>query len=172
MMRLNLGSLVIVLALAGCAMWSSTGPQPPGHTAATPPAARTTARSATAASTPPTADAFVSVPELPDLRFASGQTTVGKADIAPLDGVVRWLKDHSFASVLIEGHTDDVGSRDANLAVSEKRVESVRHYLLEKEIEPSRISVVSYGPDRPLCIEKTNACRAKNRRIQFLVTQP
>jgi peptidoglycan-associated lipoprotein len=164
MMRLNLGSLVIVLALAGCAMWSSTGSQPPGHTAATPPAART--------STPPTADGFVSVPELPDLRFVSGQTTVGKADIALLDGVVRWLKDHPFASVLIEGHTDDVGSRDGNLAVSEKRVESVRHYLIEKEIEPSRISFVSYGPDRPLCIEKTNACRAKNRRIQFLVTQP
>ena len=71
----------------------------------------------------------------------------------------------------LEGHTDDLGSREANLAVSERRVESVRRYLVEREIEPARISAVSYGPDHPLCAEKTKACRAKNRRIHFLVTQ-
>jgi outer membrane protein OmpA-like peptidoglycan-associated protein len=170
-----LGSLVLIAALAGCAgePWrapttssSAARLTEPGTSASPSPTAPPAPERATPAET------FAAIPELPDLRFVSGRVTVSTADVALLDGVVRWLKDNPGARVLIEGHTDDLGSREANLAVSEKRVESVRGYLIQKEIEPARISVVSYGPDRPLCRDKSSACRAKNRRIHFLVAQP
>lgn len=180
---LTAGSLAIVIALTGCAGRSaktSSAPAPTEPAVATATPATTAAPSvptampvtkAGTASTPST-NGFVELPELADVRFRAGLVTVGKADAAALDAVVRWLKDNPGAQVRIEGHTDDRGNRTENIAVGEKRAMSVMRYLIAKGLEPERISIVSYGSERPVCAEKTETCRAKNRRAHFLVNRP
>jgi outer membrane protein OmpA-like peptidoglycan-associated protein len=175
------GSLVLVMALTGCAGRStkaSSTPRPtePAVATATPatatpsvPTAMPVARAET--TSVPSTNGFVALPELADVRFRAGLVTVGKADAAALDVVVRWLKDNPGAEVRIEGHTDDRGNRAENIAVGEKRAMSVMKYLIAKGLEPQRISIVSYGSERPVCAEKTETCRAQNRRTHFLVKQ-
>lgn len=181
----TVGSLMLVTALAGCAgsswqFWktSSSTEAPAEPTVATaapaPVATATPAETPTAMPAPPTAAAsadFVGLPELRDVRFRPGLVTVGKADARVLDAVVRWLKENPDTLVRIEGHSDDIGTPAANLVVGEKRAASVMKYLVAKGLEPQRLSVVSYGSDRPVCTEKSDACRAKNRRASFLVKQ-
>jgi peptidoglycan-associated lipoprotein len=176
---LTAGSLAIVMALTGCAGRSAKTSATPAPTEP----AVTTAAPATAAPSVPTAmpvakvevtptNGFVALPELADVRFRAGLVTVGKVDAPALDAVVRWLKDNPSAEVRIEGHTDDRGTRADNIAVGEKRAMSVMKYLIAKGLEPVRVSVVSYGSERPICFEKTETCRAQNRRAHFLVKQP
>ena len=108
---------------------------------------------------------------LKDVHFASGKEEVLKAEVAVLDGMVAWLKANPNWLLLIEGYTDDQGTKDQNLAVSERRARSVMRYLVTKGVEPDRISIASYGADRPICTEKIEGCRAKNRRVHFQVKE-
>jgi outer membrane protein OmpA-like peptidoglycan-associated protein len=191
---LAFGSLAIVLALTGCAgrswqFWktsSTEAPPAPGQpTSPAPvaaaeepaPAAPATAEVPTARPAPAAAEAdatggFSALAALGDIRFRPGLVTVGKADVRALDAVVRWLKAHPGAQVRIEGHTDDLGTPTENLEIGQRRAASVMRYLIAKGVEQDRITIVSFGADRPLCVEKTDACRALNRRARFLVKQP
>jgi peptidoglycan-associated lipoprotein len=144
----------------------TAAPAPPHTPTATP------APTAEAAVPAPSSNGFAEVPGLADVRFRSGQVTLRKVDFKAVDDVVRWLKGHPGALVLVEGHTDDLGTREENRAVGEKRAASIMTYLVSQGLEPARVSVVSHGSDRPACAEKTDACRAKNRRARFLVKQP
>jgi peptidoglycan-associated lipoprotein len=180
-------SLAIVVALGGCAgsswqFWNTsssteTPAEPavatatPAAAPATPPAPSVPPAPETAAVTAPSSNGFAPLPALADVRFRSGQVAVNKADAKVLDGVVRWLKANPSSQVMIEGHADDLGTRQENLAVAEKRATSVARYLISKGLEPTRVSAVSLGSDRPICLEKTDVCRAKNRRASFLVKQ-
>jgi peptidoglycan-associated lipoprotein len=171
-------TVALVSTLAGCAgsswqFWKTSSSteapaEPVADTATAVPAAPPTAMPATPVSEL-ASHGFVPRPELADVRFRAGLVSVNKADAPVLDAAVRWLKEHPETVVRIEGHSDDVGTSASNLAVGEKRAVAVMKYLVAKGLEPERISVVSYGSDRPLCMEKTDACRAKNRRAQFLV---
>jgi peptidoglycan-associated lipoprotein len=182
-----LGSLAIVLALTGCATmqkWfgdtsssteTTTAAQPAGETpTATPtpvtqtPPAPVLVQTAVPA---PSSNGFHELAGLADVRFRSGQVGVVRADYKLLDSVARWMKENPSAVVLVEGHTDDQGSREENLAVGEKRASSVKRYLIAKGVDPSRVTVASVGSERPACAEKTDACRAQNRRARFLVRQ-
>jgi peptidoglycan-associated lipoprotein len=178
---LTFGSLALVVTLSGCAgrswqFWktSSETPKEPEVATARPAAApaATPAPSAETAAPALSASGFVELPQLTDVRFKPGLVTIGQTDIATLDTVVRWLKTNPNTVVRIEGHTDDLGTQMENLAVGQKRAASVMRYLVSKGLDPERISIVSYGSDRPLCVEKTEACRAKNRRAHFLVKRP
>jgi peptidoglycan-associated lipoprotein len=180
-------ALAIVIALGGCAgsswqFWktSTETPAEPAVATATPAAAPATAPAPTVTPAPAaepaavaasSSNGFAPLPALADVRFRSGQVAVNKADARVLENAVRWLKANPGSQVMIEGHTDDLGSREENLAVGEKRATSVARYLISKGLEPTRISAVSVGSDRPVCLEKTDACRAKNRRASFLVKQ-
>lgn len=182
---LTIGSLALVLVLTGCAgrswqFWKTSpsteaaeptvaaaAPVTPRVQTATPtPAAETTATPALSST------GFAELPALADVRFRPGLVTVGKADAKALDGVVRWLKENPGSLVRIEGHTDDLGTPVENLAVGQKRAASVMQYLVSKGLDSQRIAIVSYGSDRPVCAERTDACRAKNRCARFLVKQP
>jgi peptidoglycan-associated lipoprotein len=179
---LTAGSLAIVIALTGCAGRSakqSSAPAPSAPAVATATPAKDTPSVPTAmpvakteAAPAPSANGFVEQPALADVRFRPGLVTVGRADATALDAVVRWLKENPRTQVRIEGHTDDRGHRAENLTVGEKRATSVMKYLVAKGVEAERISIVSYGSDRPICTEQTEACRAKNRRAHFQVKQP
>ena len=111
-------------------------------------------------------------PELTDLHCRPGQVSLTSADQRALDVVVHWLKEHPDALLIVEGHTDDRGDRDANLIVGEKRAASVERYLVAQGIDADRVSVLSAGSDHPACDQQTDTCRAKNRRARFLVRQP
>jgi peptidoglycan-associated lipoprotein len=179
---LTVGSLALATVLAGCAgsswqFWkksasTETRSEPAAATAAPAPASPSvaTAMPASAASAP--SGDFTEHAALADVRFKPGFVTVGKADAPTLDAVVRWLKENPGAQVRIEGHSDDLGTPAANVTVGEKRAMSVMNYLVSKGLEPGRISIVSHGSDRPVCMEKTSACRAQNRRAHFVVKRP
>lgn len=187
--RLAVGSLAIALALTGCAgrswqFWKSSAMQEPVTPAPVvqtgedpPPAASVAAAPTTPTARPaqqpvvPAARSFVDVPALGDVHFRPGLVTVGKADAKALDAVARWLKDNPGSVVRIEGHTDDLGTAPENLAVGQKRAASAMKYLIDKGVNAERISIVSFGSDRPLCADKTDACRARNRRVHFVVSQ-
>jgi peptidoglycan-associated lipoprotein len=81
--------------------------------------------------------------------------------------LARWLFDNLDYLVLIEGHTDDKGTREDNLAIAELRAKAAASFLRAMNVPDARLQTVSYGSDRPVCTEKSDACAAKNRRVHF-----
>jgi peptidoglycan-associated lipoprotein len=84
----------------------------------------------------------------------------------------EWLKQNSAAQIEIEGHTDDWGSNEYNLALGAKRALSARDYLVTLGVDAERLRMVSYGEEAPGCLERTEACREKNRRARFVILAP
>ena len=80
-----------------------------------------------------------------------------------------WLKANSLARVEIEGHADERGTNEYNLALGIKRANSVKRYLGDLGIVPGRLSTVSYGEELLLCKEQNEICWAKNRRAHFAI---
>lgn len=81
-----------------------------------------------------------------------------------------WLKANPQVTVQVEGHCDDRGTNEYNLALGAKRAETVKRYFIDLGIPPSRLSTISYGEELPLCKEQDEACWAKNRRAHFAVS--
>jgi len=93
--------------------------------------------------------------------------SIGARDI--LKGHAAWLKANSLAKVQVEGHCDERGTNEYNLALGAKRAESVNRYLIDLGVSPDRLSTISYGEELPMCKEQSEACWAKNRRGHFVV---
>jgi peptidoglycan-associated lipoprotein len=79
------------------------------------------------------------------------------------------LREKAGWKLLLEGRTDEVGSVDYNLVLGERRAKAVQGYLLDLGIPPGVIDVISYGKEKPLCIEHTTQCWAENRSVHFAV---
>jgi len=138
-------------------------------TAAPAPAAAAPATTAPAApGARPSPREFVAVAELKDVFFDFDKFDVRPADTKILDANASWLKSNDNL-VLIEGHCDERGTNEYNLALGERRAKSTMNYLVSQGIQASRITIISYGEERPLCTDKTEDCWAKNRRAHFLV---
>ena len=86
-----------------------------------------------------------------------------------LKGNAEWLKKNSSARVEIEGHCDERGTSEYNLALGAKRSQAARDYLVTLGIAPDRISTISYGEEIPACIESGENCWRQNRRVRFIV---
>jgi peptidoglycan-associated lipoprotein len=80
-----------------------------------------------------------------------------------------WLRANPKARVEIEGHCDDVGSAEYNLALGAKRAQAARDFLLTQGIDPNRLVTISYGKEAPACFEPNEECRVKNRRARFVM---
>ncbi|MBI1961879.1 MAG: OmpA family protein, partial [Candidatus Rokubacteria bacterium] len=80
-----------------------------------------------------------------------------------------WLKSNANHLLLIEGHCDVRGTNEYNLALGERRAKSAMNYLVSQGVQASRITIISYGEERPTCTDKNEACWSKNRRSHFLV---
>ena len=138
--------------------------QPGGGATATPtpaPAPAPTAR--------PPVKGFEAVPELQDVYFDFDKYDIRPADTKILDANAAWLKSNPNHLVLIEGHADERGTNEYNLALGERRAKSTMNYLVSQGVQANRITIISYGEERPTCMEKTEGCWAKNRRSHFLV---
>jgi outer membrane protein OmpA-like peptidoglycan-associated protein len=100
----------------------------------------------------------------------------GSAEILPeseprLQKGFESLQDNPSVTVEIAGHTDNTGKRETNMKLSQARADAVKNWLVNKGIDPARITTVGYGPDKPIAPNKTKEDRAKNRRIEFIRTK-
>ena len=86
-----------------------------------------------------------------------------------LQDQVAWLKQYSDVSVIVEGHCDERGTREYNLALGEKRAQSVKNYLISLGISSDRISTISYGKERPAVVGSNDGAWAQNRRSVTVV---
>ncbi len=86
-----------------------------------------------------------------------------------LQDQVAWLKQNSSVSVTIEGHCDERGTREYNLALGEKRAQAVKNYLIGLGINPDRVSTISYGKERPAVVGSNDGAWAQNRRSVTIV---
>lgn len=96
--------------------------------------------------------------------FTVDQSTLNDAARATLDTQSQWLMSNADYAIIIEGHADEQGTREYNLALGARRASAVQDYLISKGIAPSRMKTVSYGKERPVEVCSTEACYSKNRR--------
>jgi len=90
---------------------------------------------------------------------------------ATLDRQAAWLKKYSTAKVTIEGHCDERGTREYNLALGERRATAAKNYLVAAGIPAGRITTISYGKERPAVVGSNEAAWAQNRRAVTVVAQ-
>ncbi len=83
---------------------------------------------------------------------------------ATLDRQSKWLGSYGSVTVTVEGHADERGTREYNLALGERRANSVKNYLAAKGVNPARVAVVSYGKEKPAVVGSTEAAWSQNRR--------
>jgi len=100
-----------------------------------------------------------------DFNKASIKSHAGK-DV--LGDVVKTMKDNPSLHVLIEGHTDSIGSDSYNQRLSERRAQAVKGYLVDQGIDGSRIKTEGFGKSKPVASNKTEAGRAQNRRAEII----
>jgi peptidoglycan-associated lipoprotein len=80
----------------------------------------------------------------------------------------EWLKSNSTVPIQIEGHCDERGTTEYNLALGSKRAQSVKDYLVTLGVSGDRLSTISYGEEVPVCTEHSEECWQKNRRARFV----
>lgn len=115
----------------------------------------------------PGAGSAQGVAELNDIYFDFDQYTIRDDQKAALDSAARYLADHSDLRIKIEGHCDERGTNDYNLALGERRAQAVKRYLVAAGVDAGRLSTISFGEEQPACGDKTEDCYAKNRRARF-----
>ena len=103
--------------------------------------------------------------------FDVDQSAITEDIALTLDGQARWLLENTNFDALIEGHTDEQGTREYNLALGARRANSVRDYLIDRGIAGNRLRIVTYGKERPeeLCSEEI--CWSANRRAVSVLTE-
>ena len=84
-----------------------------------------------------------------------------------LDDKAAYLREHPTVRVLVEGHCDDRGSNEYNLALGDRRANSAKNYLVKSGVAESRITTISYGEEQPLCMQQNESCWYRNRRGHF-----
>jgi peptidoglycan-associated lipoprotein len=98
------------------------------------------------------------------IYFDTDKSDIDSADTAALQKQAEWLLKYPAKRATIEGHTDERGTRDYNLALGERRANAAKNYLIGVGIEPARLTTVSYGKERPIALGSDEASWAKNRR--------
>jgi peptidoglycan-associated lipoprotein len=104
-----------------------------------------------------------------DVYFEFDQFVISEGAKAVLNKKAQWLREHTAAKALIEGHCDERGSTEYNLALGQKRADAALQYLVALGISPSRLSTISYGKERPVDPGQNETAWAKNRRAHFVL---
>jgi peptidoglycan-associated lipoprotein len=115
---------------------------------------------------------FKETATLRDIHFDFDRAAFRAEDARLLDANARWLVANPGTLVLIEGHADERGTNEYNLALGESRARITREQLVARGVAASRITLVSYGEERPMCRQSSEGCWAQNRRAHFLVKTP
>jgi peptidoglycan-associated lipoprotein len=169
------GCVIALAILTGCAGESQTVsgsqeiakpvPPPPPPAPEPPPPPKQEEMVAQAAAPPE--DPLAWAADLADAHFDYKQAQVRGEDRAGLDALAQKLKEDSKRKVRIEGYCDSRGSAKYNMTLGERRGKAVKEYLVKAGASASQIEVVSYGKERPICMETTDECLRRNRRAHF-----
>jgi OOP family OmpA-OmpF porin len=106
-----------------------------------------------------------------DIRFATGSADIDNASKSVLDEFADYLNENPTYQVEIYGHTDDIGDKGANLALSADRAFEVFGYLQEAGVNPDKMSFQGYGESKPMVANNSDADRAINRRTEFKIVK-
>ena len=159
-------------------------PPPPKWTAENPNAERPAKVAAVKPPAPPKPESSTATSSLEALRKGEAAASGPMKDVsfnfdsaalsedarATLKANADWLKANASARIQIEGHCDERGAADYNMALGAKRAQAAMDYLATLGVTAGRMSTISYGEEIPVCKEKTEDCWAKNRRARFVVT--
>ena len=118
----------------------------------------------------PTSPAYFSATIGDRVLFAVDQSTLSFEAQQVLDGQSQWLLANGDYSALVEGHADEQGTREYNLALGARRASAVQNYLISKGVAPGRLRTISYGKERPIEICSDELCYSKNRRSVTVIT--
>jgi len=140
----------------------------PAAPAPPPPAPAATAAPAPA---PPAPKEFQPNDNVKPIYFDFDKSVIRPGDAKTLDASAAWLKQNANQLLLIEGHCDERGTNEYNLALGDRRAKAAMNYLVAQGISADRMTIVSYGEERPVCTEHNEACWSKNRRDQFMVKE-
>jgi peptidoglycan-associated lipoprotein len=105
------------------------------------------------------------------INFDYDQYTIRQDAGTTLEGNAAWMKKFASAKILIEGHCDERGTEEYNLALGEKRAQSTFEYLTSLGVSPDRMKVISYGKSQPLDSSHNETSWQRNRRAQFLIIE-
>ena len=104
------------------------------------------------------------------VHFAFDQYNVEDNDKQILGRQAAWLAKYPSVRVTVEGHADERGTREYNLALGARRANSVKEFLVSQGVSTARVETVSYGKERPICTQSDEACWAQNRRGVTTIT--
>lgn len=107
---------------------------------------------------------------LGDVYYAYDSSDLSEEARQRLAANARFFNEHPVFEALIEGHCDEQGTPEYNLALGERRANSARSYLTSLGVDGSRLRTITYGEERPVCTESSESCWSQNRRAHFLVT--
>lgn len=106
--------------------------------------------------------------QIKDIHFDFDKYEIKQEDVPTLKKVAEILQKNSKLRVIIEGHCDERGTNEYNFALGQKRANAAKQYLIVLGISSSKIDIISYGEEKPLCTEQNEACWQKNRRAHFV----
>jgi len=109
--------------------------------------------------------------ELNDIYYATASYTINDKSFVVLDGFIEFLNSNPNVRIEIRGHTDNTGSYQSNINLSNMRAKSVYDYLIAKGVSSNRLKYRGYGPDKPIASNKTEFGRSKNRRTEFFIIE-
>ena len=98
------------------------------------------------------------------IYFDTDRYNIDSADMAALAAQAQWLQKYPAKNATVEGHCDERGTRDYNLALGERRANAAKNYLVSQGVDAARLATVSYGKERPLALGSDESSWAKNRR--------
>jgi peptidoglycan-associated lipoprotein len=102
------------------------------------------------------------------IYFDYDKSEIRSDQMQQLQSNASWLRQNPSVRFTIEGHCDERGSQEYNLALGDHRANAVKEYLVGQGIAESRMNVISYGEERPTCREESDRCMQDNRRAQFV----
>lgn len=112
---------------------------------------------------------FTTTAQLKDIRFDFDRYDIRPEDSEVLDANAESLKSNPKLLVLIEGHADQRGTTEYNMALADRRAKASMNYLVSRGVRSNRITIISYGKERPICAQPSENCWSQNRRAHFLV---
>ncbi|PTV93869.1 peptidoglycan-associated lipoprotein [Rhodobacter aestuarii] len=118
----------------------------------------------------PNSPAYFSATVGDTVNFLVDQSTLSDGARTTLAGQAQWLNAHPNYAAIIEGHADEQGTREYNLALGARRASAVQEYLISQGVAATRLRTVSYGKERPLAVCSTEECYYKNRRAVTVIS--
>ncbi|MBI5025388.1 MAG: peptidoglycan-associated lipoprotein Pal [Nitrospirae bacterium] len=106
-----------------------------------------------------------------DIQFEFDRYDI-RPDAKPvLDSIASWMSKNKKANILIEGHCDERGTNEYNLALGEKRAKATKDHLISLGVAPNRIATISYGEEKPACNGRNEDCWQRNRRAHTVIAK-